>query len=136
MTLSHRFHRLLRLPAFWIGTLLTIAGLASNLATGQANGEKTEASRPVLENQVRLLREGSRIDNQHALCRDAGDRLVVELTEDNRVLPALENLAAQRILKSVQDDSGDERWIVNGLVTEFQEANYILLDRVVREPKN
>jgi hypothetical protein len=85
--------------------------------------------------EVTLLREGTRLVEEPAICRSSGDRLLITLGEQSAPLVALENLAAQRILKAVLDDVGDDRWIVGGQITEFQERNYLLLDRVVRQPK-
>ena len=82
-----------------------------------------------------LMREGTKIVNQSATCRSSGDRLQVILAEDSTPVIALENLASQRILKAAMDDAGDERWVINGQITEFQGRNFILLDRVTRQPK-
>jgi hypothetical protein len=45
-------------------------------------------------------------------------------------------LASQRILKAVMNDASDSKWIVSGVVTEFQERNYLMLDRVSRASQN
>lgn len=82
-----------------------------------------------------LMREGAKLVNQPVTCRGSGDRLLVELPQASLPLVALENLASQRILQAILDDTGSERWIINGSVTEFQGRNYILLDRVTRQPK-
>ncbi len=82
-----------------------------------------------------LLREGAKIVDQPAVCRSSGDRLQITLGEATVPIIALENLASQRILKATLDDAGDERWLVNGQITEFQGRNFILLDRVMRQPK-
>lgn len=82
-----------------------------------------------------LLREGTKIVDQPAVCRSSGDRLQVTLSEAVVPIDALENLASQRILKATLDDAADERWVVNGQITEFQGHNFILLDRVMRQPK-
>lgn len=82
-----------------------------------------------------LMREGTKIVNQSATCRSSGDRLQVILAEDSMPVIALENLASQRILKAAMDDAGDERWVINGQITEFHGRNFILLDRVTRQPK-
>jgi hypothetical protein len=50
-------------------------------------------------------------------------------------MTALENLTSQRVLKAVLDDASDSQWTISGLVTEFQDRNFILLDRVVRSPQ-
>ena len=82
-----------------------------------------------------LLREGTKIVNQPATCRGLGDRLQIILADTSVPLIALENLASQRILKATLDDAGDEQWVVNGQITEFQGHNFILLDRVTRQSK-
>jgi hypothetical protein len=82
-----------------------------------------------------LMREGTKIVNQSATCRSSGDRLQVILSADSVPVIALENLASQRILKAALDDAADERWVINGQITEFQGRNFILLDRVTRQPK-
>lgn len=84
---------------------------------------------------VVLMREGTRLLDQPAVCRSSGERLLVTIDENSQPLIALENLAAQRILKAVLDDANDDHWIVGGQITEFQERNYVLLDRVIRQSK-
>jgi len=81
------------------------------------------------------MREGTKIVDRPAVCHCSGDRLQILLGESTVPISALENLASQRILKATLDDAGDERWVVNGQITEFQGRNYILLDRVMRQPK-
>lgn len=82
-----------------------------------------------------LMREGTRIVDRPVVCRCSGERLLITVDEDTPPLIALENLAAQRILKAVLDDAADERWIIDGQVTEFHNRNYLLLERVVRQAK-
>lgn len=82
-----------------------------------------------------LMREGTRLLDQPAVCLSSGERLLVTIDENSPPLIALENLAAQRILKAVLDDASDDHWIVGGQITEFQERNYVLLDRVIRQSK-
>lgn len=93
---------------------------------GQASGE---------QQTVQLLREGAKIIQQSVTCRASGDRLLVELPQTAAPLVALENLAAERILKAIQGDIGSDQWSVSGSITEFQGRNYILLDRVTRGAK-
>jgi hypothetical protein len=131
MKLKKNFNQIARLPAFWIIAALLTAGIASNLASGQA-GEDSETISSTLAEQSQLLREGTRVESRLANCRSAGERLLIEFVDDTRQLVALENLASQRVLKAVMDDASDSKWIINGLITEFQERNYLLLDRVSR----
>ncbi len=127
-------HRLLSSPAFWLCGSLILAGIASNL-TANENGESARADSKTIEKGV-VLREGTRIESIPTVCHASGDRLAIQMEEDDRTIVALENLAAQRILKAVLDDPNDKKWIVTGAVTEFQDRNYILLERVTRVSKN
>lgn len=124
-----------RLPAFWLGLMLTGLGAVSNLTSGQAQEDRASAGAATEALTPKLIREGTRIVKSRATCRSAADRLSITLDEHSQPLIALENLAAQRVLESVLDDAGDSVWIVSGQVTEFQGQNYLLLDRVVRESK-
>ena len=47
-------------------------------------------------------------------------------------LVALENLALQRVARSLAERSQESQWKVSGMVTEFRGANYILLRRATR----
>ncbi len=122
-------------PAFWIVVGLLGAGLISNLASGQSEDSSKQSESKGIESSMSLMREGTKVVNAHAFCRSNGDRLVVALENQDLPIVALENLAAQRILKAVMDDLNDERWVVNGQITEFQGHNYLLLDRVSREAR-
>ncbi|MEZ6135032.1 MAG: hypothetical protein R3C53_09005 [Pirellulaceae bacterium] len=83
-----------------------------------------------------ILREGTRIESKAGECRSDGERLAITFNDGkSHTMIALENLAAQRILQAVSDDSNDKGWIVTGSVTEFQGRNFILLERVTRVSK-
>ncbi len=119
-----------------IGLSFAAAALSCILPAGRAGEEVAPQSAPASSaSQSNLIREGTRIVDRQAVCRSSGDQLLIDFTAEAEPLVALENLAAQRILKAVMDDAGDETWIVNGQITEFQGHNYILLNRVNRKPK-
>jgi hypothetical protein len=121
----------------WLGIgwrLLGLVGLTGMSLVMAADTSQQAAVKTTSE--VVLLREGTRLVEQPAICRSSGDRLLITLGDQAAPLVALENLAAQRILKAVLNDVGDDRWTVGGQITEFQDRNYLLLDRVVRQPKH
>ncbi len=130
----------IRRPAVGIGICILAASAISNLPPGSvrdavgADSTLNGATEEVGTHGT-LMREGTRVSERLATCRSSGERLLISFDEDSPPLAALENLTAQRILKAVMDDVGDDRWIVSGQVTEFQERNYLLLERVVRQPK-
>ncbi len=124
--------KLLTPPVVWSGICLLMACIATNLIAEEFQSTRASGSTIMKSDGAKILREGTRIETRLCLCRSAGDRLVVEFEDEKRSLIALENLAAQRILKSVVDDTNDSEWMVTGQITEFREHNYILLERATR----
>ncbi len=97
---------------------------AGSFVAGQSDANQEPAGQ--------LLREGTHMDSRPAVCRFNGQRLSVEIDGLERPLVALENLAAQRILDAIRDDPGDNRWLLDGKITEFLGTNYLLLEHVKR----
>ncbi len=127
-------------PALAVVCVIVAVSATSTLSPGTAQETNPELASQVASEkfggEANLIREGTRIADLPAVCRSSGERLLVSFGEQTNPIVALENLASQRILKSVLDDSADDRWIVGGQITEFQERNYVLLDRVIRQSKN
>lgn len=48
----------------------------------------------------------------------------------------LENLTLQRIANAITDDAQDNFWKVSGILTEFQNENFLLIDRIQRGTKS
>jgi len=46
----------------------------------------------------------------------------------------LENLALQRVVQMIQQDPSDNRWMINGVITEFFSENRLLMVIAVRAP--
>lgn len=118
-------HRLLRAPFFWVATALLILGVASNILSGQVDDSAVQNSGP------KIMREGTVFKTQRVHCRSNGERLIVELAQ-GQTFVVLENLAAERILEAIYEDPTDRNWSVSGMVTEFQDQNFLLLNRVNR----
>ncbi len=135
MSIAKQLRHAVRLPAFWMSLGLVGLGIVSNLTNGQAQEGTVNSSPSANMPAAKLIREGTQIVKRRATCRSVADRLSIDLGENTQPLIALENLAAQRVLKAILDDAGDSAWIVSGQVTEFQDHNFILLDRVVREAR-
>ena len=49
-------------------------------------------------------------------------------------LRVLENLALQRVVAAISEDSNDVHWTVTGTVTEFGNENWLLLTTILRSP--
>jgi len=55
-------------------------------------------------------------------------------TSTSTRLRVLENLALQRVAQMIQQDPSDNRWMINGVVTEFFGENRLLIVLAVRAP--
>ncbi len=121
---------LLHSPFFWLAGTLVLASIATNLGADESRSKSDkEAAKPAAE---AIIREGTRVESRTAECRAEGERLVLQMADSKRHITALENLASQRILKSVMDEPSDNQWIVTGSITEFQGRNFLLIERVSR----
>lgn len=128
--------------------------------SASSNNDPTAPSSPALDASA-LLREGTRLTERVGqLSRsDDGWYFTAELADSTKkqetqpasleTAPAtppqkrsatpsrirvLENLALQRVAQMIQQDSSDNRWIINGLVTEFFGENRLLFLIAVRAP--
>lgn len=123
------------------GTSLYLAPKESSAPTGAESplvdssvSRKTEAG-PGSRGPSRLgqLREGFRISHQKGTFTLGGGRVVFSALDGT--LPkmvVLENLNLQRVIQNLQGNPHQEIWLITGRVTEFQGANYLLLERAIR----
>jgi hypothetical protein len=77
-------------------------------------------------------REGKRLIDHGGHFRQDGDGAVF-VSETGHELVALENLNLERVTRTLKasDESESIRWSVNGVVTEFNGRNYLLIQRAV-----
>lgn len=80
--------------------------------------------------KVQLIREGTVLEKQPGIFKSSGGRLTFYVTDSNRPLHALENLALERVWR-LQDMSQNRQWCVSGIVTEYRDTNYLLITRAV-----
>jgi hypothetical protein len=78
-----------------------------------------------------LLREGTELTDQFGQFKLSGNRVVFVLAEGNRQLVGLENLALERVLKTITDNPQPGNWLVTGTVTEYRAINYVLIRRAI-----
>ena len=77
-------------------------------------------------------REGTEIPSTRGRFAEVGRRWVFTFDDGSRSYRVLENLALQRVVHAVRQDAEDNRWTVQGTLTEFDEHNLLLLKTVVR----
>ena len=80
----------------------------------------------------RRLREGTLLTSQGGYFRQDGDGAVF-VTEEKLEIAALPNLNLERVMRTLKgsDEAESIRWSVNGVVTEFNGRNFLLISRAV-----
>ncbi len=86
----------------------------------------------IQDNAKRRLREGTLLTNQAGHFRQDGDGAVF-VTEEKLEIAALPNLNLERVVRTLKgsDEAESIRWSVNGVVTEFNGRNFLLISRAV-----
>lgn len=139
-------HRSGKSLAFWVLSGLCVTACVVNLGSEQAwlnssqmlaqdNGSRVSGGKT--DEVKSRLREGTELTDMSGTFKLAGERvLFVDASNPQKSFRCLENLMLQRVFQSVRDDDRDNNWIVQGHITEYLGDNYLLIDRVVRAPRN
>ena len=80
------------------------------------------------------VREHTPFKDKHGYFRAAGQRTTFSTLDGNERYICLENLSLERVLKVMRDDPSRTAWKIDGKFTEFNEENYILIERAVVAP--
>lgn len=104
-------------------------------SAGEANSSfrtSTGGREDSAETAKRRLREGTLLANQGGYFRQDGDGAVF-VTEGKLEIVALPNLNLERVMRTLKgsDEAESIRWSVNGMVTEFNGRNFLLISRAV-----
>jgi hypothetical protein len=130
---------MLRSPATWV--ILAAIGIAIIANWSNPNGIGSESSavgddRPSLSkmtSEATLHREGTPLHEIKGRFRkhDQSERLLF-LDESDRKYKCLENVCLQRVASALQSDDRKFVWLVSGKLTEFNEENFLLLEKATR----
>lgn len=118
--------------ATFVGVVTAGSLQAETSGSGNLQPAKREGSgeNPAAATQ---RREGMKLQDVTGELREAGRRWVfISAGESFQVL---ENLALQRAVQAIRDDSNDRFWTADAQVTEFMGENYLLILRMVRTPR-
>jgi hypothetical protein len=123
---------------FCAAGLIAGARVALNAQEALPGGNERSVAPPaspredVDEKSKRRLREGTLLTDQGGHFRQDGDGAVF-VAESGYELVALPNLNLERVVRTLKgsDVSESIRWSVNGVVTEFNGRNYMLIRRAV-----
>jgi hypothetical protein len=96
------------------------AGSPPHIEGGQVNGR---------------WREGSRLVDQAGSFKLAGEHVIFISSDGKLKFDGLENLAIERIARTIGDSPDQLEWSISGLVTEYRGANYLLVTQAVLKTK-
>jgi hypothetical protein len=122
-----------------VGAVVSIAGARAALYAQES--ALREATRSYATSSARddadekskhRLREGTELTDQAGRFRQEGDGAIF-VSESDHELVALPNLNLERVVRTLKgsDEAESIRWHVNGVVTEFNGRNYLLIQRAV-----
>jgi hypothetical protein len=129
--------RLLKSPALWVILLAgSLAALANVGGDSSMHSNSLMASdRPSLTQMSKeesTLREGAMLADIKGRFKKQGERFVFTEEATNKSYKCLENICLQRIALSQQDDDRKVFWLVSAKITEFNNENFLLVEKSVR----
>jgi hypothetical protein len=80
-------------------------------------------------------REASRLIDQVGSFRVTGDHVTFISTDGKLRFESLENLAIERIARTIGDSPDQLEWTISGTITEYRGANYLLVTQAVLKTK-
>jgi hypothetical protein len=111
-----------RLPVTLVTFFAVLGGMDVSVAAEPPAPARVVASR---------LREGTQLKDQRGAFRAMGDRATFTFEENGPTLMVLENLALERVGRVLRESTDPLTWSVDGLVTEYQGASYLLITRAI-----
>ena len=115
----------------WTVVSVIAAGVMFNDSSSIASAEDRHGA-----SQANLLhREGTTITGVAGQITRSGPRWLFTVGGQKKSYRLLENLALQRIVRSMTTDPTDRQWTLDGTYTEFGSDNFIMIRRAVRTSK-
>src|SRR5688572_19810738 len=119
-----------RLRFLQIALLLTAAIALGRLPPLPKQAIADEGS-PAAAEATDRLREGTRFDGAMGTFKATGDRWTFFTADGTRRFGVLENLALERVERTIRENSHAVEWNISGVITEHNGINYLLVTRAV-----
>jgi hypothetical protein len=134
--------RVFRSPAFWVVLLSSCIAVVANVHERSGFGGRNSTladDRPSLAKmgEITVLRESTGVSELRGRFRKLGERYLFEEdananTAAKRPFKCLENSCLQRVVAAMQNEDRKQVWLVTARVTEFNDENFLLLEKAVR----
>jgi hypothetical protein len=135
---KHAVVHLLRSPAFWVVAVACGLAFAANMSGPYGLGSRGQINadeRPSLAKMAReaeLLREGALLTEIKGRFRKEGERYFFTDESGEKRYKCLENFCLQRVASAMQGEERKLVWLISAKITEFNEENFLLLEKAVR----
>jgi hypothetical protein len=85
-----------------------------------------------------LWREGARVIQMTGQFQAASDSIQFTSSDGKLQIIAIQNLMLQRVHQTITEtaDVKDHNWVINGIITEYRNANFIILTHAVLKSKD
>jgi hypothetical protein len=118
-------------------TIVTISsfGADTKRVPESRDSKKNQVEDPDAAAKVKRQREGSSLRDVAGTFHLANERYSFRQIEGGREYRTLENLALERITRTLGQHAENRFWAVSGTIMEFQGENYLLITRAVLKSK-
>ncbi|MDR2346598.1 MAG: hypothetical protein LBE18_11070 [Planctomycetaceae bacterium] len=100
----------------------------------QMEEKPVDSGEPIKSSVKKRIREGITFQNKRVFFRQTGNRTTIYTVENNDRYVCLENLNLERVLKSIAERPSQGTWKIDGVFTEFNGNNFVLITRAVVSP--
>ena len=127
--------RILQSPAFWVILGVSFIAVFANVGDALHGNAIMASDRATLAQMTKmesLSREGTVLTDVKGKFRKQAERLSFVEEGTTKSIKCLENLCLQKVVANQQDDDRKVVWLVSAKLTEFNNENFLILDKAVR----
>jgi hypothetical protein len=106
---------------------VTVCGSAPSTFAKVFSGDSTDDSTLADTGENQRLREGTHVEKFAGHFKLTGDRVTFIADKGSQRFGGLENLALERVARTVKDSPAKLQWVVSGVITEYRGTNYLLV---------
>ncbi len=118
-----------------LGLAVTVFAQREPLSTDPKAEEKPVVADPAtVAVKKKKIRENTPFQDKRGYFRATGQRTTFYTLDGAERYVCLENLNLERILKTIRENPSRSVWKIDGKFTEFNEENYMLIERAVVAP--
>ncbi len=115
----------------WIATAVALGSVGMAVCHADERAAQSRSD-PLAKSRHR---EGIGTTDQMGTFQVTGSRIQFRTADEKTTVRVLENLALERVLRTIDETRTERLWSISGTFTEFHGENYLLLNRAVLTSK-